>query len=436
MSKHLAIHQSDDAIARAVTISARTNIGMRRRTNQDSYVGVLADGKENWQRNGHLLIVADGMGAHAAGEKASQMATEGIPHHFGKLKDGLPVERLHRAIIDTNNEIYRRGQANIEFRNMGTTVSVLSLLPEGAVCAHIGDSRIYRQRKHTLEQLTFDHSLVWEMQAAGELSQQAINASVIPKNVITRSLGPNASVLIDLEGPFPLAVGDKFLLCSDGLTGQLADEEIGVLMSLLTPQEASIAMIDLANLRGGPDNITAVIAEVSNDLIASNPSALAVERRWSEPNEFSLALGITCAICALAAISLLLLKQIPLAIVATVLSACALGFGTTQMLIRKKGRSVFPERYGKAPYRRFNCVADKRMLERLIGILQNLRTAEHEGRWNIDWSPIDDPASETNRAIAAENFDVAVRNYALKISEVVKQLPKPSKAANATSIFE
>ncbi len=424
MSKHLSIHQSDDPYASAVKVAAVTNIGMRRRTNQDSYVAVMSDALTGWQRNGHLLIVADGMGAHAAGEKASRMATEGIPHHYGKLVDGLPVERLHRAMIETNSEIYRRGQANIEFRNMGTTVSVLLMLPEGAVCGHVGDSRIYRLRDSHLEQLTFDHSLVWEMQAAGEINDEALKASVIPKNVITRSLGPNASVVVDLEGPFPLKVGDKFLLCSDGLTGQVADEELGVIMSLLPPEQSSQALVDLANLRGGPDNITVVVAEIGSDLVASNPSQIASEIRHREPPKFSLPFLITCIICALAASCLLYLNQIPLAVVTTVLSALALLAGVVQLFNRKSSQRTFPDRYGKAPHRRWKCRADQGMAERLSGTLQGLREAATENHWNIDWKILDDPMSEANIAFNKKDYASAVRLYALKISEAVQQIPR------------
>ena len=182
---------------------------------------MLAESKTAWQRQGHFFAVADGMGAHAAGELASKLAVELIPHHYAKYREMAPPEALHRAINETNAEIFRRGQANIEFRSMGTTCSVLTLLPEGAVVAHVGDSRVYQLSGDQLYQLTFDHSLVWEMQAAGKVTDETARSGVIPKNVITRSLGPNASVQIDLEGPFPIRTGNRFLLCSDGLSGQI-----------------------------------------------------------------------------------------------------------------------------------------------------------------------------------------------------------------------
>lgn len=407
---------------------------MRRRSNQDSFIGITSDGKTGWDSNGHMFIVADGMGAHAAGEKASSMAIEHVPHQYWKRKDGLPVERLHRAMIDANNEIYRRGQANPDFYNMGTTASALVLLPEGGVCAHVGDSRIYRLRDQSLEQLTFDHSLIWEMQG-GNITDEALNASQIPKNVITRSLGPNASVLIDLEGPFPLRVGDKFLLCSDGLSGQLDDAEIGILMGVLPPDEAAQVMVDLANLRGGPDNITVIIVEILKEIVASNPLAIASEMRRQSPVKFSLPFAITCAICALTSLVMLLFHQWPLAVVAVILSIIALFAGLFQMLNAHGRPRGSQEKYGKAPYRKFDARANQTVAERLSGLLQGLRELSTEKDWKIDWSILDNPKSEANVAMHNKDFARAIRAYARRVSSVIKELPRTDDLASDSSIF-
>src|SRR5690606_41348905 len=138
-----------------------------------------------------------------------------------------------KAVQDTNAEVHRRGQANADFNNMGTTVSVLLLLPQGAIVAHIGDSRVYRLRGGRLQQLTFDHSLVWEMRRAGQLPKNAELANAIPKNVITRSLGPYPQVEADIEGPLPLEPNDVFLLCTDGLTGKVTDDELAGILHYL-----------------------------------------------------------------------------------------------------------------------------------------------------------------------------------------------------------
>ena len=244
---------------------------MRRQTNQDSLAISLASNDQAWLRKGHLFVVADGMGAHAAGELASKLAVEHIPHLYARLNDLPAPEALKQAVVGANQEINRRGRANEDFHNMGTTCDSLILLPAGAVVAHIGDSRVYRLRKGVLEQLTFDHSLVWEMKAAGQLSEQEEASGKIPKNVITRSLGPYPDCKVDLEGPFKLQPGDTFLLCSDGLTGVVEDSEIGAIIAHIPPADAVKVLVDLGNLRGGPDNITVVVTRVTDPLMGLEP---------------------------------------------------------------------------------------------------------------------------------------------------------------------
>ena len=153
---------------------------MRRMNNQDSLAVVVTDDAAKWASRGHLLMVADGMGAHAAGELASKLAVDNIPHTYFKLRDLYPPAALRQAIRDANALIYAKGQSNIGFQGMGTTCSCLVLLPQGALVAHVGDSRVYRLRGHRLAQLTFDHSLVWEMAAAGHMAEEDV-PSYIPK---------------------------------------------------------------------------------------------------------------------------------------------------------------------------------------------------------------------------------------------------------------
>ena len=206
-----------------IVFSHLTDVGMRRANNQDSHVAIPAENEDRFGQRGHLFVVADGMGAHAAGELASRMATEAIAMHYFRTSEDGPTDALRSAIIDANTEIHNRGQQNPEFHNMGTTASALAILPQGAVIAHVGDSRIYRLRDYSLEQLTFDHSLAWEMEASGQIHPDSALGQSIPKNVITRSLGPNPEVVVDVEGPLAIKEGDRFLLCSDGLSGLVGD---------------------------------------------------------------------------------------------------------------------------------------------------------------------------------------------------------------------
>lgn len=256
-----------------------TDVGVRRSSNQDSHAVLLAGDEEHWQRQGHVFLVADGMGAHAVGELASELAASIIPHTYHKYTEGDAAVALAKAFAEANASIHARGQQNREFQGMGTTGTMLVLRPEGAWIGHVGDSRAYRLRNGHIEQLSFDHSLLWEM--AKRLKVQPETLQGVPSNVIVRSLGPDPEVQPDVEGPHPLRDGDIFLLCSDGLTGQVSDHEIGVIAGTLPPGEACRFLVDLANLRGGPDNITVVIVSVrgvTSPERATEP--LPPRRRW------------------------------------------------------------------------------------------------------------------------------------------------------------
>ena len=246
----------DDIIIEA----SASDTGMRRQNNQDSHTTVRAANRDTWKRRGHLFMVADGMGAHAAGELASKMACDLIPHSYMKAKSGTPGEAIAKAFREVSSQIHVRAAANRDFDGMGTTCSSLILLPEGALVAHVGDSRVYRVRDGRIDQLSFDHSLVWELVRRNHLTPEQANVS-IPKNVITRSLGP-AEVEVDLEGPLAVREGDVFLLCSDGLSGPVADHELGAFAAHFHPREACRYLVHLANLRGGLDNITVVIVRI------------------------------------------------------------------------------------------------------------------------------------------------------------------------------
>ena len=240
--------------------AALSDVGRQRVNNQDSFVVTLADNQADFEQRGHLFLVADGMGAHAAGELASKMAADIISLVYRKAPNRLPTEAILAAMINANHQIHGRGQASPDFHGMGTTTTALLMLPHGVVLAHVGDSRAYRWRNHRIEQLTFDHSLVWEMRAAGQFPNNEL-PGYISRNIITRSLGPHPAVKIDLEGRHPIENGDTFLLCTDGLSNQVQDDEIGLVLGCLPPAEAVRALVDLANLRGGPDNITIVVAK-------------------------------------------------------------------------------------------------------------------------------------------------------------------------------
>lgn len=409
---------------------------MRRAMNQDAMTVMLADSQATWQRLGHLFIVADGMGAHAAGELASKLAVELIPHHYLKLHDQAAAVSLHKSIAEANAEIHRRGQANIEFRNMGTTCSVLALLPEGAVVAHVGDSRVYQLRGDQFFQLTFDHSLVWEMQAAGEVTDETARSGIIPKNVITRSLGPNSIVQIDLEGPFPVRQGDRFLICSDGLSGQISDEELGALMRVLQPEQSVQLFVDLSNLRGGPDNITAIVVEASDPRLVTASQEAIVVHRAGRQRSFSPALGVVTAVCFLAAALLFLIHILPLAIVTSVLGLIALATGLVQAYWTEPRSSPSVARYGSGPYRQYPAKPNLALFENLAGTMKSLREAAEERRWKIDWHPIDRQFAQARAKADKQDFTAAVRIQALLLVELMRQIRQQRKLSPGDSSID
>lgn len=406
--------------------AAISDVGMRRANNQDSFTFSLASDRELWQARGHLFIVADGMGAHAAGELASKLATDGIPHRYLKYRELSPPEALQRAILETNTEINRRGQANPDFHNMGTTCSVLVLLPQGAVVGHIGDSRVYRLRGHQLEQLTFDHSLVWEMRAAGQLPADSTVAHMVPKNVITRSLGPHPSVQVDVEGPFALEVGDTFLLCSDGLTGKVEDDELGPLLACLPPNEAVRVMVDLANLRGGPDNITVIViqvtgAQVTTQVAAAEPIRIGgnTQKRAVHP-----ALWGALGACFLAALGMLFLRSYVPALVALVGGLATLGAVLYQMYggMRPGVALTGEQRLGRGPYTKTDSNANGAFVKKLANVVQQMQDAGDEEKWTVEWGEFDGHCERAVMAAQSGNYQLAVREYSRAISFMMQEL--------------
>ena len=251
-----------------------SDVGFRRGNNEDAYTVHVCAEPDTWQRRGHVFMVADGMGGHAVGELASKMAVDTLPQSF--LKHGNPriAESLRESIVETNRTIFRRGEQNSGLERMGTTCSVLVLSAEGAIVGHVGDSRVYRVRNNRIDQLSFDHSLHWELARSGRMSLGDLDGAD-GKNIITRCLGPKFDVDVDIEGPFTICDGDCYVLCSDGLTNHVKDEEIGIIARELPPDDACRLLVNLANLRGGSDNTTVLVVDVGNtpDDEAVQPSA-------------------------------------------------------------------------------------------------------------------------------------------------------------------
>jgi len=401
-----------------------SDLGLRRSNNQDTARVILASDAQQWRTRGHLFMVADGMGAHAAGEMASKMACDLVPHAYQKLADRPVPEAIHQAVVEANAGIHNRGQANAEFHGMGTTTSVLLILPEGALAAHVGDSRVYRLRRHMLEQLTFDHSLVWEMKAAGQL-QGGDLPNFVPKNIITRSLGPHDEVQVDLEGPYPLEEGDTFLLCSDGLTGQVTDEEIGAILGCLSPQQAARMLVDLANLRGGPDNITVIVVRANrvlpNENIASAPPP---KDRPSKLASIHPGIWVSIGVCFLGAILCGLagywLATIVLGFLGILVGVIALGADSASDV--PSASSQITERFGSGPHMTLDCRPTAQSVQSLADVQQKLREAAREERWGIDWEQLRTREHAAKGAVSEGDFAGATRQYCLAISAMMSDL--------------
>ncbi|QDT11794.1 PP2C family protein-serine/threonine phosphatase [Stieleria marina] len=435
---------SDD-FSSGLHFSDRTDVGMRRANNQDSYASIPAKNRERFWQRGHLFVVADGMGAHAAGELASKIATEQIAQHYLHVTSQEPIEALRSALVEANAEIYQRGQQNPEFHNMGTTASSLAILPQGAIVAHVGDSRIYRLRDGVFEQLTFDHSLVWEMEASGQVNPNSELGQSIPKNVITRSLGPNSEVVVDVEGPFKAEIGDRFLLCSDGLSGEVEDAEMGTLVDCLPEDLATRVLIDLANLRGGPDNSTVIIVRVE-DGPEVNPGNKQTSPKTNSKRAFPVFSALAALTGALLAITVLLavlgFTGVSAAwgpmVMTLVLGLVSAGFcgalyqkesalGANRPLPKISG--------GKAPYRRYSAAPTKELYEKLGGTVEELRQAANRNNWMMEWDKVNDLQANGSAALKSKKPKEAIRFQAEAIIETMQQLREQhNRAANETAI--
>jgi PPM family protein phosphatase len=242
--------------------SGMTDVGLKRGHNEDNYL-------INEELN--LFVVADGMGGHAGGEYASAIAVNTVEEIVTsvEIEDGGrattdPLElaryKLNHAIRLAGRRIYEKAKEQPEYHGMGTTAVVLLVDGHNAYVAHVGDSRLYLLRDGKIEQVTEDHSLIAEKIRHGLLTpEEARNHRM--RNVITRSLGYQEEVEVDLQIR-GVRRGDQFLLCSDGLSGNVTPDEMLGVLSRNGPQDAARQLISLACERGGEDNITTVIARI------------------------------------------------------------------------------------------------------------------------------------------------------------------------------
>lgn len=232
-----------------------TDPGLLRTVNQDDYY-IDPDGR--------FFVVADGMGGHAGGQEASQLATEAIHAYLDKhWQSDIPSDALlAQALLEANEAILQDQQNHPERSDMGTTAVVVMFRQEQPWFSHVGDSRLYRLRNSKLEQITEDHTWVARAMKAGDITSE--QARIHPwRHVLSQCLGRKDLQPIEVH-PLEVQLGDRLLLCSDGLTEELSDDLItSHLQPGLSKDQSSTKLIEAAKEKGGRDNITVVIVEIS-----------------------------------------------------------------------------------------------------------------------------------------------------------------------------
>jgi len=244
-----------------LSIYGGTDVGMVREGNEDSFITLSDDDSPGLSHA--LLIVADGMGGHLAGEVASAMAVESVVDdlNLNLLEEDVEVEAVFKSAVQSANGTINEAAKKPETSGMATTFTGALLIGHFAVFAHVGDSRAYLCRSGRTAQITKDHSWVAEQVEMGTMTEE--EAEQHPqRNVITRAVGINPEVQVD-TGQLELMPEDILVFCSDGLTSYVDAKEINEVCASYTPSEACADLIEKAKTRGGHDNITVIVAKIT-----------------------------------------------------------------------------------------------------------------------------------------------------------------------------
>ena len=245
-------------IKTALAFGATTHVGRVRAENQDAY-GCFPQ-PEPRAAEEQLFMVADGMGGHAGGKEASQIALTSVPELFFQSEELPVMERLKLAFSVANERIYFKASEENSLAKMGTTCTAMVISNGSIFIAHVGDTRAYRISNGEIVQLTHDHTLVEEMRREGVLTDE--EAKIHPRrNTLTRAMGVDSDLDIDVFEAGSIEGNEHFLLCSDGLS-LVHDEELQATVLQHAPQNATEQLVDLANERGGFDNITVLVVHI------------------------------------------------------------------------------------------------------------------------------------------------------------------------------
>ncbi|MFL6253862.1 MAG: Stp1/IreP family PP2C-type Ser/Thr phosphatase [Pyrinomonadaceae bacterium] len=244
-----------------IDASVQTDKGCVREINEDSGRMVRPADPALLAAKGLLVVVADGMGGHSAGEVASQMAVEVVTHLYYEAR-AEPGAALRSAVEEANRQIHEAAAEDESKHGMGTTCTALALCGGQAYAAHVGDSRLYMLRAGQLYQLSEDHSAVNEMVKLGIITKEQARTHE-DKNVILRALGTSPEVEVAVLEPFAVREGDRYLLCSDGLHDLVLEDELASILSEMEDiHAAGERLITMAKERGGHDNITVGIIAI------------------------------------------------------------------------------------------------------------------------------------------------------------------------------
>jgi protein phosphatase len=255
-----------------ICIWADSHVGRVRTVNEDSVYFTQPENAVQSDGRGVLAMVADGMGGSQGGAVASQIASSRIPALYFDSGVAAP-KALRRAMQAANSEIYERAKQEAHLAGMGTTCVALALNPEIAWVAWVGDSRLYLIRDGKIFQMTEDHSVVQEMVRRGLLTASQAVAHE-ERNLVTRALGSHRKVEVAVwDQPFPVRIGDRFLLCTDGLHDLLPDADVLDIAGSAAIDVSCSALIAEANRRGGHDNISVVLVEVTDRTVDDSPVA-------------------------------------------------------------------------------------------------------------------------------------------------------------------
>ncbi|MEP7145060.1 MAG: Stp1/IreP family PP2C-type Ser/Thr phosphatase [Ferruginibacter sp.] len=249
-----------------IKVVIKTDLGNIRTNNEDAASFLRIADEAIIRERGYLLIVADGMGGHLAGEVASKIAIDTISEEYFKKKNNGSREKvLAKAFSAANKKIFELASANEQYRGMGTTCTALAIAGQTIYYAHAGDSRAYLYKNKSITRITEDHTYVQQLVNNGDISRE--EADIHPqRNILTNAMGTKPDLRIDTgkcEALFEK--NDRVMLCSDGLYDYLDDNEIASVMGYNSITDAADYFIAEAKRRGGMDNITVIMAELEND---------------------------------------------------------------------------------------------------------------------------------------------------------------------------